>query len=151
MPFARGKGLLKGTILTSPPYFFSDFSEEWSSSVYPREWNTRRDVSVDWQAWRVQLLRAHSGFPFQELIGIFADISSLMRANVRRDEVPASVLDDTGIYLLISKREQQCQSVVRVLCVADEAPQSPGEMNVSPPVIHSFSAGFLLGSGNKFW
>lgn len=90
--------------------------------MYQHKWNTWRNVSIDWQTWRVQLLWAHSEFPFQELIGIFADISSLMRANVRRDEVPASVLDDTGIYLLISKWEQQCQSVVRVLCVADEAP-----------------------------
>lgn len=63
----------------------------------------------------MELLWAQSEFPFQKLIGIFADISSLMRANVRRDEVPASVLDDIGVYLLISKREQQCQRVARVL------------------------------------
>lgn len=47
---------------------------------------------------------------------------------MRRDEVPASVLDDVGIYLLISKWEQQCQRAVGVLCAAEKVPHSLGEI-----------------------
>lgn len=103
MMFARGKGLLEGSILAGPPYFFPDSVSDLHACVSINE--TRCGVSIDRQTRRVQLLWAHSEFPFRKLIGIFADISSLMRANVRRDEVPASVLDGVGMYLLISKRE----------------------------------------------
>lgn len=87
----------------------------------------------------MKLLWAHSEFPFQKLIGIFAAISSLMRANVRREEVPAHVLDDIGIYLLISKWEWQCQCGVRVLCVADKvATFSRGRCMSLPHLVINF-------------
>lgn len=96
MMFARGKGLLEGSILAGPPYFFPESVSGLHACISINE--TRSGVSTDRQTRSVQLLWAHREFPFWKLSGIFADISSLMRANVRRDEVPASVLDGVGMY-----------------------------------------------------